>query len=169
MRAESQLTELPGLPVELRDGVPPPRLVPYSRSWYIAKLILRVVSILLCFIIFAFAIASNAGLNKGAYDWSWVCAVPPTLLVAGYDIAGFVVVCVRRSKKRGIHPAVDVAADLVLWVACMVGGALLPYTSVTMSVLRRMAGLDIGMMVFVYILMLVPPSSDLDCCTDLRL
>jgi hypothetical protein len=137
------------------DGYVAPRLVPYSRHWFVAKVVLRCISLGFCLTLFGLAIASSSltwDYSPWGYDRAWIPSVPVAALAAVYDIAAFVVLCVRRKKKRGIHPAVDVTADLCIWLAALAGGILTPFVAYRGNYYHDPYDADIAVTVFLFFL-----------------
>ncbi|KAK3326160.1 hypothetical protein B0H66DRAFT_148483 [Apodospora peruviana] len=91
----------------------PQRLVPYSRNWYIARVLLRCLSFVLAVVMLGLA-------RENTYSWTWKAAVPAGVCVAVYDLVEIAVFGVRYKVRRGMHPGATVGADLLLWLICLV-------------------------------------------------
>lgn len=115
----------------------PQRLIPYSRNWYLAKIILR-------FVCFLFS-AVTLGLATTAYRMGGVqttVVFPPAICAMVWNFVELAVYLIRYKVRRGMHPGFSLAADLIMWLMCLlcaffsiaislrlVGGAFDPFTS----------------------------------------
>jgi hypothetical protein len=143
------------------EGYVSPRLVPYSRSWFVTKVALRAVSAVFCIAIFAIAIASKTtSWGPGDYDRAWIPGVPVAVIAMVYDLVAFVVLWSRRAKKRGVHPAVDLAADLSIWLAAGTCGILTPFIAYYGNFYHEPYASDVVMTVFLLLLASVAPVND---------
>ncbi|OIW29639.1 hypothetical protein CONLIGDRAFT_643724 [Coniochaeta ligniaria NRRL 30616] len=104
-----------------------------SRGWHIAKIVLRVFSILLsCGAIgleVPTALKYKEEANRLQLDYDSVVdiaiTVGPPLLMTLWDTIEFITLCVRRGGRRGLHPGFHVALELVFWLAAAVLTALI--------------------------------------------
>ncbi|GAB1316356.1 hypothetical protein MFIFM68171_06566 [Madurella fahalii] len=101
-------------------GPPPPHIS--SRGTYITKLVLRALQ-------FAIAVANIGLVGSLISTGFWgiatlIVIVPQSAVSAIWSFAEFVCICVRGGH-RGIHPGACVAVDLLLWLALVLGTALL--------------------------------------------
>jgi nitrate reductase gamma subunit len=135
------------------EGYVPPRLVPFSQSWFVAKLVLRAMSCVLCIIIFGLAIPTSATTSDiyiGS-DSAWIPSIPVAVAAVVYNVAGFFVLWLRRDKRRGIHPGLDVGADLLLWLAAGAAGILTPVIAYDKSDgLHDLSGFDTAILVLLF-------------------
>ncbi|KAM7202561.1 hypothetical protein V8F20_004350 [Naviculisporaceae sp. PSN 640] len=111
----------------------PQRLIPYSRKWYLAKIILR----LFCFVlgIVTMGIAININRQHGV---RLAVTLPPSICVMVWCFVELSVFVIRFNVRRGIHPGFSVGGDLILWILCslavvcmvLLGRKLIDYTGV---------------------------------------
>ncbi|KAK3367995.1 hypothetical protein B0H63DRAFT_536201 [Podospora didyma] len=103
------------------------RLVPYSPRWYLTKVVLRYMSLLLASTLVVTSVINSRQVDQHfTIDWSmaWKGTLPIAVLVALYDYAELIVFRMRRRARRGMHPSVTVAADLSIWILGSVGLAI---------------------------------------------
>ncbi|KAI0003561.1 hypothetical protein F4779DRAFT_621758 [Xylariaceae sp. FL0662B] len=97
----------------------PPKLpvIGNQPKWDIAKIVLRSISLAVALASIVGNVVVNVSLiNIGKTNWGLVTAV----LICVWDICEFVVMCIRRSKARGIKPYFHVGVELVLWLAAFI-------------------------------------------------
>lgn len=101
----------------------PQRLVPYSRRWYMARITLRT----LCFAFAAVVIGLANALKTTYYStiyyrrqYSWRFVLPVGICALLYNLVELAVFAFRYNVRRGIHPGISVAGDLILWMTCFV-------------------------------------------------
>ncbi|KAI0454556.1 hypothetical protein F5B21DRAFT_234307 [Xylaria acuta] len=97
-----------------REKLPELPIVGNQKKWNIIKMVLRALCLLLSIIDIAELIAIETASN--ALDY-WPSVAYPAL--AGFllwDLVEFVVIIVRGSPAKGIHPGVHVGVELVLWL-----------------------------------------------------
>ncbi|KAK3936160.1 hypothetical protein QBC46DRAFT_395844 [Diplogelasinospora grovesii] len=93
---------------------------------YYTKIILRLLSILLCIGVIATQVATVIQIQQEYHRVADVFyfTVPPCLLAIAWDKLEFIVSCCRRG--RGIHPGAHVGVNLILWLGFFgVGGNVL--------------------------------------------
>ncbi|KAI1327955.1 hypothetical protein F5Y16DRAFT_167605 [Xylariaceae sp. FL0255] len=102
-----------------------------QRRWDIAKLLLRVLSMVFCLTQIGELIAitiNNYYIYTGwEYDYASSYLIPGYVVngsVLVWDIAELIVISVRRDISDGITPKAHVGVELSLWSACIVGIAL---------------------------------------------
>ncbi|KAH8909054.1 hypothetical protein BR93DRAFT_977141 [Coniochaeta sp. PMI_546] len=103
-----------------------------SRGWHIAKIILRVFSILLCCGAIGLEVPTALKYKEEAdrlqLEYNTIVdiaiTVGPPLVITLWDIIEFITLCVRRGR-RGVHPGFHVALELIFWLAAAVLTALI--------------------------------------------
>ncbi|KAM7203103.1 hypothetical protein V8F33_002451 [Rhypophila sp. PSN 637] len=95
----------------------PQRLIPYSRNWYLTKIILRIICFLLSAVVLG--LATNSGLSN-VNGYKGMTTLPPAICVMVWNFIELSIVLVRYNVRRGIHPGFSVAGDLILWLVCLV-------------------------------------------------
>jgi len=120
-----------GSSITMPATIEQPRFVPYSPSWHGAKIVLRIVSLIFAVVLAGLAIASKIRRSK---DWcggdlfgsqycplagAWKASLPPGIVILVYDLGEIFTFCVRYNVRRGAHPAISVACDLVICLMCL--------------------------------------------------
>ncbi|KAI0197353.1 hypothetical protein EV127DRAFT_8734 [Xylaria flabelliformis] len=97
-----------------REKLPDLPIVGNQKKWNIIKMVLRALCLLLSIIDIAELIAIETGGNGLDY---WPAVAYPVL--AGFilwDVIEFVVIAVRGSPSKGVHPGAHVGVELILWL-----------------------------------------------------
>ncbi|KAI0491178.1 hypothetical protein F4859DRAFT_508967 [Xylaria cf. heliscus] len=97
-----------------REQLPELPIVGNQKKWNIIKLVLRTLCLLLSIIDIAELIAIETASNALYY---WPSVAYPVL--AGFilwDVIEFIVIIVRGSPAKGVHPGVHVGVELILWL-----------------------------------------------------
>ncbi|KAJ3569272.1 hypothetical protein NPX13_g6136 [Xylaria arbuscula] len=97
-----------------RERLPDLPLVGNQRRWDVIKVVLRSICLVLSIVDLAELIAYQLSSSDLGY-WGSV-AYPALATFAAWDIAEFVVILVRKSTARGIHPGAHVGVELILWL-----------------------------------------------------
>lgn len=84
------------------------RLVPYSQRWHRAKIIIRCLIICFC------ALAIGLSFLSNVYA---IGAGPVIIADVAWTFAEFIALCIRWSKKRGIHPIAHLIIDTCFPIA----------------------------------------------------
>jgi len=87
-------------------------------GWYIFKVILRVLSVLICLAVVGVAVSTvvDIKLKYGVVINIAYYASPPAIILLIWDAVEFIALCAR--KGQGIHPGAHVAVELIMWIAC---------------------------------------------------
>ncbi|KAK2016062.1 hypothetical protein LZ32DRAFT_601654 [Colletotrichum eremochloae] len=94
-----------------------------GRRCEVCKILVRVVSTLLCAVVLIMAMAWYARPELDRYGvWVWLC-VPGALPAFMWDLAEFLSVCARHG--RGITPKAHIGVELILSLVAYIGGGWL--------------------------------------------
>ncbi|KAK7949210.1 uncharacterized protein PG986_010096 [Apiospora aurea] len=116
-----------------------PRVVPFDKNWYWAKIALTVASIVFAIILLGVSLGLALGPMSTIYSYGYEFVVIPLVIVCVvWDLAELLTVCICLARRRrsphsqpegqqqqqqhrqGIHPGAHVGVDLVLWLAGIV-------------------------------------------------
>ncbi|KAI1110938.1 hypothetical protein F5Y14DRAFT_427235 [Nemania sp. NC0429] len=96
----------------VRDKLPDLPIVGNQRKWNVIKVMLRTLCLTLSIIDVAELIAIQTGRNGLDYP-AWV-GYPALAAIILWDVVEFVVIIVRGSMAKGIHPGAHVGVELIL-------------------------------------------------------
>jgi hypothetical protein len=91
----------------------PVRLVPHSKPWHIAKIVLHSLSLTFSLIVLGISVALSLNLSFSVLTVLWTA--PQACLAIIWAVAEFITICVRRGHL-GIHPGAHVGIHLILWL-----------------------------------------------------
>ncbi|KAK8086091.1 hypothetical protein PG994_001065 [Apiospora phragmitis] len=126
-----------------------PRVVPFDKTWYWAKIALTVASIVFAVILLGLSLGLALNPHSGLYDYGYEFIIVPLVIACViWDLAELITVCLPRRRRpaaqqqqqqqqqqtqtqgqqpqqdahhrQGIHPGAHVGVDLVLWLAGIV-------------------------------------------------
>ncbi|KAK8040021.1 hypothetical protein PG993_008432 [Apiospora rasikravindrae] len=118
-----------------------PRVIPFDKNWYWAKLALTVASIVFAVILLGVSLGLALGVRNSIYSYGYeFITIPVVIVCVIWDLAELITVCVCLARRRrrlpapegqqqqqqaanhrqGIHPGAHVGVDLVLWLAGIV-------------------------------------------------
>lgn len=123
-----------------------PRVVPFDKSWYWAKIGLTIASIVFAVITLGLALGLALGPRRDMYGSGYEYIVIPLVIACVvWDLAALIAVCTRLARHRrasnaqqqqptqgqqqpaqdnahlkGIHPGAHVGVDLILWLGGLV-------------------------------------------------
>ncbi|KAI2602059.1 hypothetical protein GGR54DRAFT_555129 [Hypoxylon sp. NC1633] len=95
------------------DETPEPWQSPHQPSWNTAKLVIRIVSVIVSLPLFAVSISSLSVSRE--YRWFGIWGTPFSAMALCYDMADFVVMCVQK-RKSGVRPSVAIGLELFISV-----------------------------------------------------
>lgn len=113
---------------------------PVSRGWYIAKITLGSISLVLSIALVAFSGVTWSALNGLLTELAWTA--PATVLAICWQTAEFVTLCARRRTpagaflRRGIHPGAHIAVHLLCWIGFTAIFIVNAYNVATLYILR---------------------------------
>ncbi|KAE9574295.1 hypothetical protein CGMCC3_g9449 [Colletotrichum fructicola] len=89
------------------------RVIPYSKPWHIAKIVMRCSDIVFSLIVIGIsAYVLTIAFSGGAfYVMSWL----PAAVAIIWDTAELITIC-ARGGRRGIHPGAHVGLHLIFWL-----------------------------------------------------
>ncbi|KAI1415410.1 hypothetical protein F5Y13DRAFT_157328 [Hypoxylon sp. FL1857] len=90
---------------------PEPWQSPNQPSWNTARFVLRIISFITALLLFGLSISGFAA--PSGFSSFPVMGTPLSVAAFLYDIAEFIVMCVRR-RKSGIRPAVSLGFELII-------------------------------------------------------
>ncbi|KAI0552583.1 hypothetical protein F4679DRAFT_72954 [Xylaria curta] len=97
-----------------RDKLPDLPIVGNQRKWNIIKIVLRALCLLLSIIDIAELVAIQTASN--ALDYWPAVAYPALAIFILWDVVEFIVIIIRGSPSKGIHPGAHVGVELILWL-----------------------------------------------------
>ncbi|KAM0286402.1 hypothetical protein ACHAQH_000828 [Verticillium albo-atrum] len=100
-----------------------PRVVPFTRSWHIAKIVLRSIELICAIVVLALTIAL---ISTAPYAASppLILSLPPACMSLIWVTAEFITLC-ARGGKLGIHPGAHVGVTLITWMYWVLGIAFM--------------------------------------------
>ncbi|KAI1171466.1 hypothetical protein F4777DRAFT_591203 [Nemania sp. FL0916] len=101
-----------------RERLPDLPILGNQVKWNITKVVLRAICLTLSIIDIGELIAIESGQNSIQY-WTAV-AYPALASFILWDIIEFIVIIVRGSTAKGVHPGAHVAVELILWLGSVV-------------------------------------------------
>ncbi|TRX93010.1 hypothetical protein FHL15_006148 [Xylaria flabelliformis] len=99
---------------QYRKNLPDLPIVGNQKKWNIIKIVLRALCLLLSITDIAELIAIETGSN--ALDYWAAVAYPVLAGIILWDLIEFVVIIIRGSPSKGIHPGAHVGVELILWL-----------------------------------------------------
>ncbi|EEY15351.1 hypothetical protein VDBG_01460 [Verticillium alfalfae VaMs.102] len=120
-----------------------PRIIPFTRSWHIAKIVLRSVELACAIIVIALTIALiSVALYAGHLPLA--LSLPPACMCVLWETAEFITLC-ARGGKQGIHPGAHVGVHLVTWLYWALGIVCMGMFSFYRGQYRDSSDFDYGM------------------------
>ncbi|KAK4169045.1 hypothetical protein QBC43DRAFT_308594 [Cladorrhinum sp. PSN259] len=98
------------------------RIIPYSPAWHTTKIILRSLLFLFALVVVALCALTAVRFPTDYSDdrgvQAWDAVLPVVVVLDTYDLVELFTFCIRWRIKRGMHPGVTVAGDLICCLAC---------------------------------------------------
>ncbi|KAM0321568.1 hypothetical protein ACHAQA_010058 [Verticillium albo-atrum] len=132
-----------------------PRLVPFHRTWHIAKILLRLFDIVSSIVVIALTL-SLLSITFSRASVPLILSLPAACICLLWETAELITLC-ARGGKLGIHPGAHVALHLLIWLYWAVGIAFLCIFSIMGfgSLENAFIGSEIAILVFSIIASLI--------------